>query len=240
MKQENRPDLIIHGSVNASGGVYNEVSVHGFGKIQGNVECADLYCAGHATISGDVQATFAKVEGNASISGKVGMETMEIYGQADVNGDVDVSKLRVDGSAKVHGSLASEEVKLRGFLKVTGDCEAEEFKADGVFSIGGLLNAGHIEILLHGNCGVREIGGERIEVRKSGSGKLNKLLKHIFNNTLSVDSIEGDEIYLEYTRAKVVRGNSVEIGPGCEIDLVEYTGDFRKDISSQVKEHKQC
>lgn len=239
MAQENRPDLIIHGSVNASGGVYNEVSVHGYGKIKGNVECLELHCAGHVSISGDVRATSAKVEGNASITGNVGIATMEVYGQADVNGDVDFTKLRVDGSAKVHGSLAGEEIKLHGFLKASGDCEAEVFKARGAFSIGGLLNAGHIEIHLHGGCEAREIGGEHIEVRKSGISTLNKILKHIFSNTLSVDTIEGDEIYLEYTRAKVVRGNNVEIGTGCEIDLVEYTGDFRQSDDSQVKEHKK-
>lgn len=50
--------------------------------------------------------------------------------------------------------------------------------------------------------------GEYIEVRKAGSSTLNKLLKHIFNSALalSVESVEGDEIYLGYTRAKIVRG----------------------------------
>jgi cytoskeletal protein CcmA (bactofilin family) len=221
MKQGDRPDLIIHGSVNASGGLYNEVNVQGNGTIKGNVECQELHCAGNLTITGDLQATSAKVEGNATISGKVGIAALEVYGQVDVDGDVEFTKLRVDGSAKVHGSLAGEEVKLRGYLKASGDCEAEVFKAKGAFSIGGLLNAGHIEVHLHGGCEAREMGGERIEVRKAGSSTLNKLLKHVFNNTLTVDTIEGDEIYLEYTQAKVVRGKNVQIGQGCEIDLVE-------------------
>ncbi|WP_312109441.1 polymer-forming cytoskeletal protein [Brevibacillus reuszeri] len=236
MQQENRPDLIIQGSTNTSGGVYNLVNVQGFGKITGNVECRELRCAGHVTISGDVLSSFGKVEGNASISGKVEMDTLEVYGQVDINGDVDFTKLRVDGSAKVHGSLTGEEIKVRGFLKTTGDCEAEVFVGKGAFSVGGLLNAGRIEVHLHGGCEAREIGGEHIEVRKAGSSTLGKLLKHIFNNTLSVDTVEGDEIYLEYTRAKVVRGNNIVIGPGCEIDLVEYATDLRYDPSSQIKE----
>ncbi|MGG1658892.1 polymer-forming cytoskeletal protein [Brevibacillus sp. NRS-1366] len=237
MQQASKPDLIIHGSVNASGGEYNQVNVQGFGKIKGNVECQELHCAGHVSITGDVMATSAKVEGNASISGKLEMETMEVYGQIDVNGDVDFTKLRVDGTAKVHGNLAGEEVILRGFLKTTGDCAAELFQAKGSFTVGGLLNAGRIEVYLHGGCEAREIGGEHIEVRKAGSSTLNKLLKHIFSNTLSVDTVEGDEIYLEYTRAKVVRGNNVVIGPGCEIDLVEYAANFRHDPGSQIKTH---
>lgn len=239
MTQDNRSDLIIRGSSHASGGVYQKVSVHGFGKIKGDVECADFHCAGHVSVEGDVQSVFAKVEGNASVTGSFTSETMEVYGQVDVNGNVDFTKLRVDGNAKVHGSLTGEEIKVQGSLKASGDCEAEVFKARGAFSIGGLLNAGTIEIHLHGGCEAREIGGEHIVVRKTGLDVLNKLLKHIFSNTLTVDIIEGDEIYLENTRAKVVRGNNVEIGPGCEIDLVEYKGQFRRDNSAQIKEHRQ-
>ncbi|MFD2368500.1 polymer-forming cytoskeletal protein [Brevibacillus sp. GCM10020057] len=237
MNQDNRPDLIIHGSVNASGGVYREVNVHGFGKIKGDVECRELHCAGHVSIDGDVQADNVKVEGNATVRGALKSASMEVYGQLDVNGEVAFSQLRVEGNARVHGGLAGEEIQVRGFLKSSGDCEAELFKAKGAFSIGGLLNAGRIEIYLHGGCEAREIGGEHIEVRKAGNSTLNKIMKHIFNNTLSAGSVEGDEIYLEYTRAKVVRGNNIEIGPGCEIDLVEYTGEFRQAGDSQVKEH---
>lgn len=36
------------------------------------------------------------------------------------------------------------------------------------------------------------------------------------------ETIEGDDIHLELTRARVVRGNNVSIGSGCDIDLVEY------------------
>ncbi|GED32655.1 polymer-forming cytoskeletal protein [Brevibacillus centrosporus] len=237
MNQDNRPDLVIHGTVNAAGGVYGEVAVHGFGKIKGNVECLDLHCAGHVNVDGDVHASRGKIEGNANICGAAHFENMEVYGQLDVNGDMTFTQLRVDGSVKVHGSVSGEEILLNGFLKATGDCEAEVFKAKGAFTIGGLLNAGHVSIHLHGSSEAREIGGEHIEVRKAGISTLNKLMKQFFNNTLSVDTVEGDEIYLEYTRAKIVRGTNIEIGPGCEIDLVEYSGEFRQDSSSRVKEH---
>ena len=41
-----------------------------------------------------------------------------------------------------------------------------------------------------------------------------------------VRTIEGDQVELEYTQAKVVRGKYVRIGAGCEIDRVEYSGDL--------------
>jgi hypothetical protein len=55
---------------------------------------------------------------------------------------------------------------------------------------------------------------------------------------LTVRIIEGDDIYLENTHAKVVRGNNIEIGPGCEIKLVEYKYSFKKDEMAEVGTHK--
>ncbi|MNR67595.1 hypothetical protein D3C85_1916860 [compost metagenome] len=52
---------------------------------------------------------------------------------------------------------------------------------------------------------------------------------------VTVAVIEGDDIYLENTRAKVVRGNQVVIGPGCEIDLVEYKVLLEKKKGANVK-----
>jgi hypothetical protein len=49
-----------------------------------------------------------------------------------------------------------------------------------------------------------------------------------------VDTIEGDDIYLEHTTAKVMRGDTVDIGDGCEIDLVEYRTDLKKTPDASV------
>lgn len=53
-------------------------------------------------------------------------------------------------------------------------------------------------------------------------------------NVLTTEIVEGDDIHLEHTRAKVVRGNRVTLGPGCEVDLVEYKEHFHQDKSAKV------
>ena len=58
-----------------------------------------------------------------------------------------------------------------------------------------------------------------------------------FGGRLVTDTIEGDDIYVEYTTAKTVRGNNVRIGDGCDIGLVEYKNSFELDKGSQIKEH---
>ena len=65
---------------------------------------------------------------------------------------------------------------------------------------------------------------------KKGIGRRSELISEV---------IEGDEIYVEYTKAKVVRGNKVVIGPGCDIQSVEYREDFKALKDGNVKENKK-
>ena len=79
-----------------------------------------------------------------------------------------------------------------------------------MFSVGGLLNAGTVTIRLYGGCDAHDIGGETIDVRLAQPWVF---LPFLGERNLTADSIEGDTIYLENTRAKVVRGANVTIGP---------------------------
>ncbi|MBB3867788.1 hypothetical protein [Parageobacillus toebii] len=80
------------------------------------------------------------------------------------------------GSANVDGNLSADEVYIHGEAVIKGGCDAEQFQARGEFSVGGLLNAGTIQIKLFGHCQAKEIGGERIEVKQPGRTWLKKLL----------------------------------------------------------------
>ena len=53
-------------------------------------------------------------------------------------------------------------------------------------------------------------------------------------NELTADVIEGDNVYLENTTARVVRGNNITIGQGCKIEMVEYKEDFKTEGKSEV------
>ncbi|HEX3028548.1 MAG TPA: hypothetical protein VHT34_04435 [Clostridia bacterium] len=52
---------------------------------------------------------------------------------------------------------------------------------------------------------------------------------------LQADVIEGTDIYLENTKAKVVRLNKVKIDPDCNIDQVEFTDSIEVTTGSVVK-----
>ena len=241
MEKQFRQDLKISGTGNASGGIFDNLTIEGEGKINGNLDCVDFIVSGVADVNGNLRTKTGKISGKAIIKGNLYSEDFKISGRSEIQGSVTVKEMTIEGTAEIKGGFRAEEAEIRGTLRVKGDCQAEVFVAKGAFTIGGLLNAGSIDIMLYGNCTARQIGGEKINIRKDRSSRLIRFIESIFPNTddLTTESVEGDDIYLEYTKAKVVRGNNVNIGPGCEIELVEYGNDFQQVKEATVKDSKR-
>jgi cytoskeletal protein CcmA (bactofilin family) len=157
---------------------------------------------------------------------------VRLTGEGTVNGDLTCERLWGIGQIDVTGDLHSEVIKVLGQLSVQGNCNAEFLHVKGTLNIGGLLNGGKIDLRLFGGCEIKEIGGGVIRVKRNGRGWVD-------HKSLTVATIEGDDICLEWTHAKVVRGKRVEIGPGCDIDLVEYQNDFQHSPRARVKEFRR-
>jgi cytoskeletal protein CcmA (bactofilin family) len=216
-----RPNTKIAGAGDIAGGTYGSVTIAGAGAVRGDLDATVLKVAGTADLQGTVVATTVVVSGNATFSGDVQANGFTVSGTSEVRGGVGAGALKVAGSCTIAGSVNATRIEIRGTTKIGGDVQAEVFDARGVFSVGGLLNAGAVTIELYGGCDAHDIGGETIDVRL---GKPWAFLPFFGERNLTADAIEGDTVYLESTRAKVVRGANVTIGPDCRIDLVEYTG----------------
>ena len=163
-------------------------------------------------------------------------------GSTRVEGNLEVESAETSGSLSVGGNLNASKLHTSGKLEVGKDCAAEEFSSSGRLDIGGLLNAGTVEIELSSTADsmVREIGGEKITVIwKPALSLLNRIFGANRNTMLETEVIEGDEVKLEQTRVKVVRGRDVTIGAGCYAKLVEYSGVLRvadgATVEQQVK-----
>lgn len=236
-------NLKISGAGSGAGGRFNEVRISGTGSINGDVECNLFKTSGASDVKGNLKAKSIEVSGASEIRGNVNAEDVHISGASTINGNVITKKIKVSGAAEIKGGLHSETVEISGAIDIRNECEAEYFKATGGFKIGGLLNADTVEIGIGGKCNVKEIGGGKINIRRSnhvGIG-LIRAIKEVFNvrEYLITEGIEGDEIYLEATVAKVVRGNNVTVGPDCDIDLIEYTGELKLLNGSRIKEQKK-
>ncbi len=218
-------DLKIYGQGNASGGKYSAVSIMGEGKIDGDMECTYIKIYGEGQLNGDL-----KTEG-----------TVNIKGQTRIKGNLEADKIKLQGELDIGGEVLVDEAVLTGNISTNGDCNAEIFKLEGGFKINGLLNADILNINLYWPCEAHEIGGSKITIRRDGKLSflgLKNMIMHGEKNILKADIIEGDDVNIENTHAKVVRGNNIKIGPGCKIELVEYKNDFKQDKSAHVSAKK--
>ncbi|WP_028551452.1 hypothetical protein [Paenibacillus sp. UNC451MF] len=240
MEQHKEQDLVIAGSGSSGGGSFRNVKIDGFGNLLSDTDCMDFEINGKGGVKGHLYAKAAAISGSCHIDGNVEVEKFKVSGEVKVDGDLTYGELECSGSTRVKGSVTGDHVRVEGGFHIDGDSEAETFTVQGVFQIGGLLNAGNVDITMYGPCRAQEIGGEKITVRRSGlKSLLNPFLPKFVAKQLTVDTIEGDEIELEYTTAKMVRGSRITIGPGCIIDRVEYKQAFHPDKSAKIQDAKQ-
>lgn len=228
MTDQVRSDMKINGAVSPlPGGTYGALAINGAGSINGDIDATDVRINGAGSLHGTLVAQAVTVNGTGTFNGSVQAQEMTVNGDASIRDGAGIGRFTVKGNASIGGGLAANDIVVRGFLKAAGDCEAESFSAEGGFAVGGLLNAGLVDIKLYGACSAREIGGEKISVRQSqGFESITQILTFWTDKRLTAQTIEGDEIYLEATTATFVRGANVTLGPDCKIETVEYTGAY--------------
>jgi cytoskeletal protein CcmA (bactofilin family) len=249
-------DLKISGSGSASGGTYNTVSISGSGRIHGDVECRSMHLSGSGSINGkinaesihtsgssamkgDVEALTIKTSGSSKFSGNVTAKELRTSGSSSFQENLNCQYLRTSGSTRIEGKINGGDIKTSGSLRVGRDCEVENFKATGSVKINGLLNADEVKIEIDFASSIKEIGGERIIVKEHDTFDFFKKIVGLFfrkSGYLQVDTIEGDDISLEVTKAKLVRGKNVVIGKDCEIEKVEYSGRLDLQENAKVRE----
>lgn len=232
----------ISGAGVIGGGTYDRVTISGAGKVTGDLEADELRISGAGKVEGKVRVRAIVVSGSTVFSESVYGDEMRVSGSARIDGRAEVKELKCSGTLRVNGGIDSQYLKSSGHLRVGGDVAAEIFKASGGFQIEGLLSADRVEINLGGRCTAREIGGEKIIVRRGGwreKGILFDGLIKLFTGggaaELRAQLIEGDEVYLEDTIAETVRGKAVEIGPGCRIETVEYSESLKVADDATVR-----
>ncbi|GAA0363340.1 polymer-forming cytoskeletal protein [Bacillus horti] len=229
--------LSIQGIGSASGGEFDKVHVNGKGTIDGDVDCQEFDLNGAGTVHGDIKSEAFRVNGSASIDGKVEVEDGRLDGATKLQHELIFKSFEVNGSITVGGFVQGEKMNVKGRLKAGGNCEVDDFKLEGAFKINGLLSADHVDAVLYGQSNAREIGGQKIVVKRQR--KVLSIFQAFFKTNLKVELIEGDDIELENTEADKVCGKNVVIGENCNIGIVEYSGTISKHKNSVVQESKK-
>jgi len=240
-------DLRFVGESTHPGGHFRDIAVMGRVQVDGDVACRSFSCVGKALVRGALQSRSTSIMGETRVVGAMDAGECNLMGRMTCEATLRVRKLNCMGQLRVQGQLDAEKVKLFGELTVQGDCNVDQFSSRGAFAIEGLLSVDNLDVQPYGPCKAGEIGGARLEVRRRG-GFLGKIpladwaRKHLFGGTgssLEAQAIEGDDVRLEDTTARIVRGARVHIGRGCRIDVVEYREQYSCAPDSVVGEAKQ-
>jgi len=202
-------DLVMNGKSKVSGGEYEEVRIDGISTVDGDLTCDIMEVDGICELNGNV-----RVKGKADTDGII-----------TISGSLDAEYLDIDGTCKIYGNLNSEEMEVDGVLAVTGNITAENAKLTGGLSLDGTFNAGSLELKFYNSPKIKEIVGGRIHITHGTN------VRH-----LKAELIEGDEISIERSKVKVVRGDNITIGESCTVDKVEYRSSLSIHPKSKVKE----
>jgi len=240
--EQTKGNLRIDGMFTSEGGEYEKIVINGQGTVTSNVQADCIKVNGIGNFQGNVNSGTIIISGMATIKEGVVADELKVSGMATIEGDVETDKLKIEGKTTIQGNVESDEVKIEGKATIHGDCETETFKMEGQIKIKGQLNAESIHINSVLKSEIHEITGSSIQIVRDTNpitSVVTKALDMVFTNNLAVNTIEGDQIELDYVNARVVRGENVTIGEHCEIDLIEYSGALKQHPRAKIKEARK-
>jgi len=210
-------------------------SSSGASKVKGNMRADEANISGATKVQGNADVGELDSSGSLKVMGKTKAKKMDLSGASKFMKKVKTDKLSSSGSTKFMDDLEGKRITVSGAFKAEKNIKSGTFKASGVFDIKGTLEGEEIMLKPGGSsCHIGKIKGGDILVESGGGG----LFSFGRGGSLKVEEITGDEIYLENTTAKLVKGKNVKIGPGCSIDKL-VAEEMKIHESSSVKEKKQ-
>lgn len=247
----------IEGDVDA-----NLIRTAGSCRIDGNVKTKELKTAGSCRVAGDVEAEWTKIQGSMVIEGDLRAGEVKIAGRQTIEGTLRAKEISSAGLLRVSEDVEAEKFLSRGGFEIGGLLSAEEVKIElgggKVTEIGGT----RVEVRRRGPFWGWRREPRRVQIHVQ-RGPLGETLESVFEDLgrlgeevsravgeslgwagrgagyLEANTIEADEIFLENTKARVVRGKKIQIGEGCEIESVEYSESLEVAPGASVKEQKK-
>lgn len=237
-------DLHISGAGSYPGGLFDNVSISGAGKITGDIKCIRFSGSGSAKVEGNVVCDSFSCSGTGKVIGNVESKFLKVSGVCKIQGNMKGGTISISGATTIEGDIKCEKVSSSGMLSAHGNIDAEEIRIDGGIKNEGIINAEKVIIECragNGSCIFNEIGASKVSINgynEDSRPRFYNLFGLFTGNTGSVTGnvVEGDEIYIENAKVKTVRGERITIGPNCEIEYVEYRESLQVSDQSSVKE----
>lgn len=232
-------DIKIDGMGTISEGKYKNIKIDGIGTIQGEIEADCIKIDGKAKSLGKIKCEELKVDGYFTSCDDIISTNCEVDGYQEAKGSIKGNYLDVNGRLRGEKEINFDKIQVSGEFIILGNCQCGEFYLDGKANISGLLSGDNLELNISRVNEIKEIGGEKLSVKRSKSNFTVLFFSKERKGILICNEIEADEIYLEHTECNVVRGRDIEIGDGCVIDKIEYTGTLKVSGNSKINK-KVC
>jgi len=233
-------DVSICGNKKVNGGKYRHVKITGNGKITGDTEAKEININGSGKIEGNTVTSKIEINGTGLIEGNLESKQVISDGELIIRGVIIAENILTNGMLSVQKMIKAKKIKARGNLYSSKGLESEEFNLEGAFKIEELLNSNKIDILFSGNCYAKEIGGDEILIRHTYTFDFGFTIGCFgINDRMEAELIEGNTVFIEYTKVKVVRGHNIKIGKNCVIEEVEYFDSIEIDPGAIVKTKKK-
>lgn len=230
-------DINIEGMGTINQGTYKNIHIEGMGTIQGDIIAENVEIDGKVKALGKINCKEMNTNGFFKVFDDINVEeNCEVDGYLKSTGSINGKYLEVNGRIDVEKKINFDKAEINGELIVLEDCQCGELRLDGRVKIEGLLSGDKLDLNISRFNEIKEIGGEKVTVKKSRNPLKVLLFSKGRNAKLICEEIEADEIYLENTFCKVVRGKNIEIGPGCNIKRIEYTETLKESGKSKINE----
>jgi len=229
-------NLNVYSNSKILGGTYDNIRIFGSAEINGELIVSNMDVYGSTKFNFKSEIDALNVFGSCDFKAYVAVKNMDIKGTCSFDSQVKVDFLKVYGSVDFKENIShAKEVNIYGNVDVKL-LEADKIVITGVIKCTEQLNCETVDISSISGSTIKEIVGTTINIKP----KLNtKTIEPIHIEPIHIEIIDGDNIYLEYVHAKVVRGNKVVIGPHCNIDKVEYKETVSISSDSNVKQSSQ-
>ncbi|MGL4337892.1 MAG: hypothetical protein ACRCST_13445 [Turicibacter sp.] len=248
MSEEIR-DLSVSGAGSSGGGTYKTVNVSGAYTFTGDVKCVEFKCSGSTTCKGNLNADSFRTSGSTKVTGKVDVKHLGVSGSCKILSGIKAEEIHITGATKVEGDIQTHQLHVSGVFDTTDNIEAERIHITGKLFNKGFINAESIFIEVEAGSEFNEMGATKIELLDSsyehpirnvlGSGVKIFLPRKYRSNKITGNLIEGDDVSLENSNIKIIRGKVVNVGPYCLIDEIEYSETLQIHETSTVLRQKK-
>lgn len=241
----------VYGSATFNGKVESdEIQIYGSAAFNEPVTCSRLRLYGSAAFEQSGVFEELTIRGDGEFNRHVTVDSIKNSGTLVVNGCLIAREVKSYGVMQGAGKFKVENLLSAGVLETKGEIEGEKMIIKGAIHNANLINGEDILIELNDQCQCQSIGASKLMVKSAKCKRRKSLftmnknsektiltekwLANASNKVLIAEEIEGDNLELNLTKAKVVRGEKIKIGALSKIGMVEYSMSLEIDESAEV------